>query len=106
RHMELTTSKYKTNLVKNREPRTSGSGDSNHYKTFLSAVRSGRREQLGAYIEEGHLSSALCHLGNIAYRVRRTIQFDPSTAKIMSDEEACSLLTRDYQKPFVVPEQV
>ena len=104
--MELTSSSYKTYLGKNREPGPSGSGDSDHFKTFLSAVRSGRREDLGADIEEGHLSSALCHLGNIAYRVRRTIQFDRSTEKIMSDEEACSLLTRDYQKPFVVPEQV
>ncbi len=105
-YMELTASSYKTYLGKNREPGPSGSGDCDHFKTFLTAVRSGKREDLSAEIEEGHLSSALCHLGNIAYRLRRTIQFDPSTEKIVSDEEGCSLLTRDYRRPFLVPEQI
>lgn len=40
-----------------------------HFGNFLSAVRSGRREDLNADIEQGHLSSALCHLGNISYRL-------------------------------------
>jgi predicted dehydrogenase len=105
-YMELTASSYKTYLGKKREPGPSGSGDCDHFKTFLNAVRSGKREDLSAEIEEGHLSSALCHLGNIAYRLRRTIQFDPSTEKIVSDEEGCSLLTRDYRRPFLVPEQI
>jgi predicted dehydrogenase len=105
-YMELTASSYKTYLGKKREPGPSGSGDCDHFKTFLTAVRSGKREDLSAEIEEGHLSSALCHLGNIAYRLRRTIQFDPSTEKIVSDEEGCSLLTRDYRRPFLVPQQI
>jgi predicted dehydrogenase len=40
-----------------------------HFGNFLGAVRSRRREDLHADIEEGHLSSALCHLGNISYRL-------------------------------------
>ncbi|HEX7447183.1 MAG TPA: Gfo/Idh/MocA family oxidoreductase [Pirellulales bacterium] len=40
-----------------------------HFGNFLSAVRSRRKEDLHADIEEGHLSSALCHLGNISYRL-------------------------------------
>ena len=105
-YMELTASSYKTYLGKKRESGPSGSGDCDHFKTFLTAVRSGKREDLTADVEEGHLSSALCHLGNIAYRLRRTIQFDPSTEKIVSDEEGCSLLTRDYRRPFLVSEQI
>ena len=69
----------------------------------MAAIRSGKREDLGVDIEEGHLTSALCHLGNIAYRVRRSIQFDPVKEKILGDSEANVLLTRDYRKPFVVP---
>jgi len=42
-------------------------GGGNHFGNFLSAVRSRKVEDLNADIEEGHLSSALCHLGNISY---------------------------------------
>ena len=42
-------------------------GGANHYANFVDAVRSRRSEDLTASIEDGHLSSALCHLGNISY---------------------------------------
>ena len=45
----------------------SGTGD--HFGNFLAAVRSRKSEDLNADILEGHLSSALCHLGNISYRL-------------------------------------
>ncbi len=41
----------------------------NHFANFIKAVRSGRRKDLNADILEGHLSSALCHVGNISYRL-------------------------------------
>jgi predicted dehydrogenase len=41
----------------------------NHYENFLAAVRSRKVEDLHADIAEGHLSSALCHLGNVSYRL-------------------------------------
>jgi predicted dehydrogenase len=45
-----------------------GSGDEKiHFANFLSAVRSRKEEELNASIQEGHLSAALCHLGNISY---------------------------------------
>lgn len=110
-YMELQYFSYKTYLGKARDPGPSndGSADSNkfeHYGTFINAVRSGKREDLGADIEEGHFSSALCHLGNISYRTRRTIHFDPKTEKITGDEEASSWLTRNYRSPFIVPASV
>jgi predicted dehydrogenase len=40
-----------------------------HFGNFLDAVRSRRAADLRADINEGHLSSALCHLGNISYRL-------------------------------------
>jgi predicted dehydrogenase len=44
-------------------------GDGNHFGNFVKAVRSRRHEDLNGDILEGHLSSALCHLGNISYRL-------------------------------------
>jgi predicted dehydrogenase len=41
----------------------------NHFANFLKAVRSRKRSDLRAEIEEGHQSAALCHLGNISYRL-------------------------------------
>ncbi len=45
----------------------SGGGD--HFGNFIKAVRSRKKEDLTADILEGHLSSAMCHLGNISHRV-------------------------------------
>jgi hypothetical protein len=52
------------------------------------------------------LSSGLAHLGNIAYRVGRVLDFDPKGERFINDSEADQLLTRTYREPFVVPTQV
>jgi hypothetical protein len=44
-------------------------GTSSHMANFLEAVRSRKYTDLKADILEGHLSSALCHTGNISYRL-------------------------------------
>ena len=41
----------------------------NHFENFISAVRSRRADELNADILEGHQSTALCHIGNISYRL-------------------------------------
>jgi hypothetical protein len=40
-----------------------------HFDNFQKACRSRKYEDLYADIEQGHLSSALCHTGNISFRV-------------------------------------
>jgi len=47
----------------------SGMDEFAHYNNFLDAVRSRKPETLNASITDGHLSAALCHLGNISYRL-------------------------------------
>ena len=47
----------------------SGGGDHYHYKNFQDAVRKRDHKILNADVEEGHLSSALCHLSNISLRL-------------------------------------
>ncbi len=48
------------------------SGSSSHFANFIAAVRSRKPSDLHADILEGHLSSALCHTGNISYRLGKT----------------------------------
>lgn len=44
-------------------------GAEDHFANFIQAVRSRKKEDLHADVLEGHLSSALCHMGNISYRL-------------------------------------
>ena len=88
------------------EPGPKGSGGGDHYANFIEAVRTRDRSSLNAEIEEGHLSSAFCHLGNIALRLGRKLHIDPATESFVDDTEANAMLKRDYRAPFVVPDQV
>lgn len=47
-----------------------GNGPS-HIANFFQAIRSRKREELAAEIEEGHQSTSLCHIGNISWRLGR-----------------------------------
>jgi hypothetical protein len=69
-------------------------GGQNHYANFVRAVRSRRREDLKADILEGHLSSALCHLGNVSYRLGRPTAFNPRTQAFGDDRQAAETLAR------------
>lgn len=53
-------------------------GKSDHFANFIKAVRSRKVSDLTSDIEEGHLSSALCHLGNISYRLGKEVPFERS----------------------------
>jgi predicted dehydrogenase len=53
-------------------------GSASHFANFLAAVRSRQQSQLNCPILEGHLSSALCHLANISYRLGHPHSFDVS----------------------------
>jgi predicted dehydrogenase len=83
-----------------------GSAGGDHFANFVKAVKARDHKLLNADIEEGHLSSAYCHLGNIAYRLGRKLHLNPSTESFVNDSEADSMLTREYRAPFVVPTKV
>ena len=76
-----------------------------HFENFIAAMRSRRAEDLRAPIEDGHLSTTLCHLGNISYRVGRSLTFDNRTERFVGDEEADRLLTRAYRAPYSLPDK-
>ena len=69
-------------------------------------MRSRKREDLNCEVEQGHLSTALCHLANISYKVGRKLDFDPETETFRGDDEANRLLTREYREPYVMPDAV
>jgi predicted dehydrogenase len=72
-----------------------------HVQNFLDCVRDGKLPN--ADIEIGHASTRLCHLGNIAYRTGRTLQFDAKTETFTNAPEANKLLGREYRKGFELP---
>ncbi len=80
-----------------------GKGGGDHFANFLQAVHSRDVKSLNADIEEGHQSSAYCHLGNIAYKLDRKLHINPSTESFVHDSEADSHLTRNYREGFKVP---
>ncbi|HEU0140584.1 MAG TPA: Gfo/Idh/MocA family oxidoreductase [Bryobacteraceae bacterium] len=98
--------KYWTRLGREQQPGPERSEGGNNWANFIAALRSGKQEDLLAPIEEGAMSSTLMHLGNIAYRLGRTLHFDAETMTVKGDAEANKMFTRAYRKPFVVPEKV
>jgi hypothetical protein len=125
-------------------------GSSSHFENFIGAMRSRKVSDLNADIEDGYISSALCHTGNISYRLGKHappgeilekikadrdatetfgrmqhhleangvdlsgtpvalgefLKMDPRQRTFPGNHEANKLLTREYRKPFVVPEKV
>ncbi len=78
----------------------------NHFQNFLDCVRSRNRQDLHAEILEGHLSTTLCHLGNIACRLGRTLEFDSERESFVNNKEADGYLTKVYRAPYLLPETV
>ena len=72
-----------------------------HIQNFLECVRS--RETPNADIEIAHRSTSLCHLANIAWRTRSTLEYDGETESIRNNEAATALLGRKYREGFELP---
>ena len=64
------------------------SGGDDHFANFVKAVRSRKVEDLNADILEGHLSSALCHLGNVSYRLGDEQPFGQTPQAFAKDKDA------------------
>jgi len=105
-YMAKDVNRWQTYMGEKREPGESGSGLGNHYANFVDAIRAPDPASFNTGIEDGFYSCAVIHLGNIAYRLGRTLTFDPATLMFPGDAEANALLTREYRAPFVVPDRV
>ncbi|HEY1064831.1 MAG TPA: Gfo/Idh/MocA family oxidoreductase [Pirellulales bacterium] len=72
-------------------------GETEHIANFVSAIRDDKPLACNAEILEGYKSTLLCHLGNISYRVGRSLKCDPQNGHVVNDEQATALWGRQYE---------
>jgi predicted dehydrogenase len=65
----------------------------NHRRNWIECIRNGKPTICPA--EVGHRSATVCHLGNIGYRLRKTLVWDPAKEEFVDDSEANKLTTRE-----------
>jgi predicted dehydrogenase len=69
-----------------------------HVRNFLECVDS--RQRPASDVEIGHNSMIACHLGNIAFRTKRRVQWDVDGEKVVGDADAQALVTTPYRAPW------
>jgi len=67
---------------------------------FLYCVRT--REEPFRDIESAHRATTVCHLGNIAYWLKRPLKWDPDNEEILDDTEAGRWLDRPKRGPWTL----
>ncbi|MBN2315579.1 MAG: Gfo/Idh/MocA family oxidoreductase [Sedimentisphaerales bacterium] len=70
----------------------------NHMGNFVDCIKS--RENPICPAETGHRSASLCHLGVIAIRLGRKLNWDPVKERFVGDDEANEWLARPMRKPY------
>jgi predicted dehydrogenase len=71
-----------------------------HVRNFIDCIKS--REDPTEPVEAGHRTASLCHLGNIAMKLRRKIRWDPQQEQIVGDDEAAKMLSRPLRAPWTL----
>ena len=77
-------------------------GQQAHIRNFLDAVQSRNRESLNQEIYSGHVSTTMCHAGNISWRTGKKLRFDAKT-ETFDEKEANQYLGREHRKGFELP---
>ncbi|MEO7312018.1 MAG: Gfo/Idh/MocA family oxidoreductase [Chitinophagaceae bacterium] len=88
--LETTPASLKDKLIGENEKHVYKS--ENHYKDFLQAMRS--RTKPISDVETGHRTATVCNLGNIAYELKRSLQWNPKKEQFKNDDDANALLGR------------
>jgi predicted dehydrogenase len=95
----------KRELVKEENAPREDKANEAHMGNFLAAVRSRKASDLHAGIELAAMSTNLCHLANISYRVGRELSIDRKGA-FAKDPQAAALQTRVYRHPWTLPDPI
>ena len=69
-----------------------------HHENWLDCIAS--RERPICDVEVGHRSATVCHLGNIAMRLRRELQWDPAAERFVNDEQANLQVSKPMRAPW------
>lgn len=69
----------------------------NHKRNWVECVRSGKQPICPP--EVGHRSASICHLGNIGYRLRKKLRWDPVKEQF-DDAEANKLVSRENREKW------
>jgi len=79
-----------------------------HFQNFVDCVKSRNHKELLADIEQGHISTAMMHMGNTAYHTGRKLIFDGKVERYVNDKEADTYLSRPEggRKPYNIPKEV
>lgn len=69
-----------------------------HHENWLDCIAS--RERPICDVEVGHRSATVCHLGNIAMRLGRELQWDPEKEQFVGDEQAALMVSKPMRAPW------
>ena len=69
-----------------------------HHRNFVDCIKT--RERTAAPVEIGHRSVTICHLGNIAMKLKRRLHWDPAAERFTDSEEANQMLARPVRGPW------
>ena len=69
-----------------------------HHRDWLECIRTRKRPICD--VEIGCRSVSVCHLGNIAYWLKRPLKWDPAAERFVGDDLANRMLTRPYREPW------
>ena len=69
-----------------------------HYKDWLDCIKTGKQPICD--VETGHRSSSVCCLANIAYWLKRPLNWDPKLEQFKNDAEANLLVKANIRGPW------
>ena len=84
--------------LKNSDTRVYFSDD--HLKDWITSIKNNSLPICD--VEIGHRSASVCQLGNIAYDLRETLNWDPVKEEFIDNSRANFLKTKFYRKPYTL----
>lgn len=69
-----------------------------HYTDWLNGIKSGKQPICD--VETGHRTSSLCCVANIAYWLKRPLEWDPAKENFKNDKEADGYVKASIRKPW------
>ena len=75
-----------------------GKRSGNHMMNFFDCIKDGGKPISDVWSH--HRSVSVCHLANLAMRLRRTLKWDPVKEDFIGDEQASAMVSRPQREPY------